>query len=171
MVNDNWLWRRPIWREKAPEPIVGEPAELPASLEPVRPSFRRQWFDDECETMRLEIENKLMDAGLIPDSGTGYDPRLSVVMGYFYKYAEGLADADTVLGWVGDELDNIRDDPSVQLLGCEYAKIGFLAMGMPELASPFGRRAAGMLQRFRQLAAGNRPALEGPGDDTAAESV
>ena len=146
VVMGDWFWKRP--EDLAPPPA------------PPKPHFDRQRFDQDCFEAETKIE-LLMDQGGMPDTGIPYDPRIVLIKGLFYAYAEGLEPERRIYPSVRALIRGLLDNPGAAVLGCEVAKAGYLAMGRPMRGAEFATLAAVVLRRYGVL----RPRLSLPSGD------
>ena len=140
---DDWLWhRRPLPPPLQREALEERKRDYYANKEwPPKPDFDRQQFDKDCLEAEEYIE-LLIRGEQIPRFKPRTDSRLAVLKHYFYAYANGRYDAESIFHWAqADVLEIYQDNPGMALLALEVAKAGFLAMGEPRQARHFAQTA------------------------------
>lgn len=137
---DDWFWhpdRLPQARALVPyNPMPALPSDTTTL-----PQLNLADLDAGFQLAARALEVLLAASGT-PASIALYDPRLEVIRAYFIACSRGEIGLPLLLAAAQAELLGMRDAPIAAILGFELAKVGFLSMGRPGLAAPFGREAA-----------------------------
>lgn len=154
---DDWFWQPDRLPEtRAVVPYTPMPA-LPST--PILPQMNLADLDAGFQLAVQALHALLATTGLATGAVL-YDPRLEVIRAYFITCSRGEIAMPVLVMAVRAELLGMGDEPVAAILGFELAKAGFLSMGRPQLAAPFGREAARGRRYLRDIAQAQHAQLE-----------